>query len=232
MRNFFATVNLNRRRFIVAVLVFFCLLYLSYRIIPHKPALPPRTVIAKALNDTARAGSFIYRLQMKTIISGKEGVYTDIEGRRKGKDRIYIKGRITESDIEFYQIGSTTYTKDQVSGDWIKIKDNQLNQQEIFAAELNPLANFSYREIVEVTYDGIVKDREEKVWKYTVKPIVGDSYLEILWKDFVYEFWIDRGSGLLTRGVVTAVSKTNPQDKLKIEVSFDYDTAFEVEPPV
>lgn len=224
-------VTLSKKMVIISAVVLACLLYFFYTITPHKPTSPPRTTISNAISKTARESSYSYKLNMKTIVGGQDSIYTAIEGWKSEKG-LKIKGKITDSDIEFYQIGNTNYTKDQVSGKWIKIVDNQLNQEKIFAAELNPLINFTYRELAEVKYDGILKERDNNVWKYTVTPIVDNSYLEILWKDFVYEFCIDPSSGLLTKATLRANSKTNAADKLEIRVLFDYNSKFEIEPPV
>ncbi len=225
--------NLTGKKIAVGAVLILVAALTAYKLIPHKPALPPRTVVAKAIAATNKADRYLFNMKMTTYVGGKEGVFTEIQGERAGANVVHIKGKITESNVEFYQIKDTTYTKDQVTGEWIKIVDNQLNQEEIFAAELFPMANFNYSELAEVRYDGIVEYRNQKVWKFTAIPLVKDSYLDILWKDFIYELWVDRGSGYLTAATLKATSKTNSEDKLKVSVQFSqYGGNIDVKPPI
>ena len=153
-------------------------------------------------------------------------------GEREDQNRIHIKGQIFDSEVDFYQIDTTTYTKDQLTGEWIKIMDNQINQQEIFMNELNPLANFAFKELNASAFAEIQKEGSKKLWVYTANPVVSNKYMLILWKDFQYRFFLEPRSLLIDKVEVTAVSKNNPVDKMNVVVEFkNYNGSIKVVPP-
>lgn len=208
------------------------LVMLGYILTPGKPNIPPQKAIEQALQDTSRVESYEYTIRMTTLIDGKEQLSSSVKGERQNRNRIHIKGQMFESEVDFYQIDSTTYTKDQLTGEWVKITDNQLNQQEIFMGELNPLASFSYKELYEATFAGVEKVDGKKFWVYTAKPNIDNPYMEILWRDFNYKFWVESRSLLIYKAEVTAVSKNNPADKMSLLVQFsNYNGNIEITPP-
>ncbi|MFA5882022.1 MAG: hypothetical protein WC834_07480 [Eubacteriales bacterium] len=217
---------------VLAVLGFLQGLVLKNYLFPAKPDIPPQNVISLALKNTAQALSYRYTIQMSTLIDGKEQAASDIKGERQNQNSIHFKGQMFESEVDFYQIDSTAYSKDQLTGEWMKNKDNQINQQEIFMFELNPLASFTYKELIEANCRGLEKLNGKRVWVYTASPVINNPYMEILWKDFGYKFWLQPRSLLISKALVTATSKNNPADKLTLLVEFkDFNSNIEIRPP-
>lgn len=217
---------------IIAVLGFLQGLVLNNYLFPTKPDLPPPNVVGQALKTTAQARSYRYTIRMSTMIDGKEQPVSDINGEKQNQKSIHFKGQMLESEVDFYQIDSTTYSKDQLTGEWMKNTDNQINQQEIFMFELNPLASFTYKELIEANYRGLEKLNGKRVWVYTASPVINNPYMEILWKDFGYKFWLQPRSLLISKAQVTATSKNNPADKLTLLVEFkDFNSDIEIKPP-
>lgn len=205
---------------------------LGYYLLPSKPDIPPAQAINRALEITAQARSFKYNITKTTVIDGKEQVASTVTGEREDKNKIHIKGQIFDSKVDFYQIDTTTYTKDQLTGEWVKITDNQINQQEIFINELNPLANFSFKELNAATFEGIQKEGQKKFWVYTANPVVNNKYMLILWKDFQYKFYLEPRSLLINKVEVTAISKNDPADKMKLVVEFkNFNSSIKIEAP-
>ncbi|MHB9095844.1 MAG: hypothetical protein ACYC21_14355, partial [Eubacteriales bacterium] len=67
---------------------------------------------------------------------------------------------------------------------------------------------------------------------YTAKPHIDNPYMEILWRDFNYKFWVEPRSLLIYKAEVTAVSKNNPADKMSLLVQFsNYNGNIEITPP-
>lgn len=207
-------------------------LLLGYYLLPSKPNIPPQQAINQAVESTARARSYEYNITMTTVIDGQEQVASTVTGEREDRNRIHIKGQIFDSEVDFYQIDTTTYTKDQLTGEWVKITDNQINQQEIFMNELNPLASFAFKELNDAAFEGIQKEGQKKSWVYTANPVVDNKYMQILWKDFQYKFWMEPRSLLINKVEVVAVSKNNTADKMKLVVEFkNYNGSIQVVPP-
>lgn len=215
---------------IIGVLVIVALV--GYMACPGKPDIPPGQAISQALANTGRQHSYEYEIRMKTVIDGKEELVSEVKGSRQEQNRIHILGRIFDSEVDFYQIGSTTFTKDQLTGDWIKITDTQLNQQDIFMQELNPLAGFSYKELNEAVLAGAETIDGKRLWVYTAKPVIDNEYMELLWKDFQYKLWVEPRSFLIYNAQINAVGKNNVANKLNLEVKFrKYNGDIEVKEP-
>jgi len=197
-----------------------------------KPDIPPQKAIDQALANTAGQHSYEYEIRMKTVIDGKDELVSEVKGSRQEQNRIHIIGRIFESEVDFYQIGSTTYTKDQLTGEWIKITDTQLNQQDIFMQELNPLAGFSYKELNEAVFAGAETIDGKRLWVYTAKPVIDNEYMALLWQGFQYKFWVEPRGFLVYNAQINAVGKNNVTNKLNLEVKFrKYNGDIEVKEP-
>ena len=218
---------------VAAFLLVICLLMAGYILFPSTPDDPPNNVIGKALKNTENAKKYRYTIRMSTTIDGQEKTASNVEGQRESRDRIHIRGHIFESEIEFYLVDDITYTKDQLTGEWVKLTGNQLNQQEIFMAELNPLASFTYKELKEANFEGAERLNGQRLLVYTAVPVIDNPYMEILWKDFRYKFWLKPQSLQVYRGEVAAVSKNDSTDKLHLIVDFrDYNGDIDIKPPI
>lgn len=221
------------RWIVVGVGILLALLLLGYLLFPGNPDIPPQKAISQAILATSGEPTYEYNIRMLTLIDGKEHQVSNVRGQRENQNRIHIKGQIFDLDVDFYQIENTTYTKDQMTGEWITISDNQINQQEIFMQELNPLVSFTYKELNDAKYTGTKKIDGRRLWVYTARPVVDNQYMELLWKDFEYVFWIEPRTLLIYNAKVTAVSKNKPADRLTLAVEFrNYNGDIEVKPPV
>ncbi len=224
--------DISARWLVAALLLIICLVMAGYYLFPAAPDSPPREVIGKSLRNTEKAKQYEYTIKMSTTIDGSEKQVSHVEGRRESPERIHISGRIFDSEVEFYLFDDSTYTKDQLSGDWVRLTGNQVNQQEIFMAELNPLASFTYRELKEAEFQGTEGDGTSKLLIYSAVPVIDNPYMEILWKDFRYKFWLEPRSLRLVKGEVTAVSKNDPDNKLRLVVELrNYDSNIKIKPP-
>lgn len=226
--------NIAFAKWIVAFLGIVAILFLLVNInTPPEPEQPPMETIVKSLGNTGRIGSYSYTIKMSTLIDGKEQLTSNISGERQSEDNIHFKGTIFDSEVDFYLIGTATYSKDYLTKEWIKNTGNQINQRDIFMQELNPLAIFSYKELNDVKYLGVEKYNGQKQFVYTAKPVVNNPYMDILWTDFEYKFWLEPKSLLVSKAYITATSKQNKKDKLKLSVEFkDYGENFDIKPPV
>lgn len=221
---------------VIAVLIvmgFLQGLVLNYYLFPGKPDIPPRDAINQALSNTARTQSYEYNILMSTLIDGKEELTSNVRGEKESPNRIHIKGHVTEAEVDFYLYDKTTYTKDQLTGEWIKFTDNQINQQEIFMGELNPLASFAYKELNDAKYIGREKMDDQKYLVYTANPVIDNKYMELTWQNFQYKVWVEPRGLRIYKAQVTAVNKTDPADKMTLLVEFrNYNGNFKIKPPI
>lgn len=222
----------NLRSVTISIGILAMLVLLTTYLLPGKPEIDPRTAVSEALKNTEQAKSYEYSIKMSTNIDGKEEITSNVAGERESATRIHFSGKIFDSDVDFYLIDSDTYYQDQLSGDWTKMNNGELNQQEIFMQEINPLAAFRYKELQNPSFVGTEKVNGSDCWVYTAKPVIDNPYMEILWRDFGYKFWISPGSLLINKAQVTAVSKNKTNDKLNLVVEFkNYRKNIEIEPP-
>lgn len=225
-------VVLNRRVVFALFGALIALVFLGYQTIPEKPDLPPKTAFVKALNTTMKAAGYRYNIEMKTVNAGKEEVYSSIKGEKAAADRIHIWGEILQSPVDFYQLGNTSYKKDDISGEWIMTEDSELNLAEIFLMEINPFYNLGYKELQTVNFVGNVTIEDKSYWHFKAQPVVDNPGREALWRDFTYQVWVDPDSYLIRKALVEAVSKNNAGYKLVLTMEFkDYEGKIEIKPP-
>lgn len=225
--------NINPRWLAAAAGILAGFVLMGYYLFPGKPDIPPEKAITKALYNTMNAKSYEYSVSMYTTIDGQEQQASSVQGARESAGRIHVKGRIFDAEVDFYQLDSITYNKDQLTGKWVKYTDNQINQQEIFMGELNPIASFTFKELNQARYAGAAKEDGQTLWVVKAAPVIDNPYLELFWKDFEYEFWLEPRSYRISKARVTAVSKTSPDNKMELKVEFrNYNGDITLRPPI
>ncbi len=229
----FGRVAQNRRALFSLFGALLALVFLGYQAIPEKPDLSPRVAFAKALTVTMQAESYRYRMAMKTVNNSEEDFFSSIKGEKAAIDMIHVWGKIKESSMDFYQIKNTSYIKDDLSGEWTKSENNELNLTEIFLVEINPFYNLGYKELTTVDFKGNSEIAGVKYWHYSARPVVDNPSREALWRDFSYDIWVERDSYRIRKAVVEATSKNNADYKLVLTMEFaDYNENIEIKPPV
>ncbi|HWI54298.1 MAG TPA: LppX_LprAFG lipoprotein [Desulfobacteria bacterium] len=208
------------------------LFLLGYFLFPGDPEIEPQTAISQGLKNTEQAKSYKYNIKMTTTIDGEQVVASNIKGDRERENRIHFSGKMFDSEVDFYLVDSTTFYKDQVTGEWTQISNGEVNQQDIFMQEINPLAGFRYREITNSKFAGNEKIDGNNYWVFTADVSIVNPYMEILWKDFKCRFWLTPRSLLIKKALITGVGKEKPQDKLDLMVEFsDFNKRIKVTPP-
>lgn len=225
-------ITVNRRVLFALIGALLALMFLGYQAVPTKPDLPPREAFAKALNVTMNTASYRYKLEMKTVQGGKSEILSAVNGDKAAANRIHIWGEMLQSPVDFYQLNSTSYKKDETTGEWLKFEENELNMADIFLVEINPFSNLAYKELKEVSFTGNVKIGNKEYWQYLAKPIISNPSQEALWRDFTYKIFVDEEYRIY-KAVVEAISKNNAGYKLLLTMDFwDFDKNIEIKPPV
>lgn len=214
-------------------LVIILALGLAYPVFKNNgPDLPPHDMIAKVLENSSQAQSYRYQTEAQILVKGNKEILSKVEGEKSGSTRIHVKGSIMKSTIELFQINDKTYTKDSFTNRWIVLEGNSLQQQELFMTELNPLANFAYKELFEAKYNGIEEVKGQKTWAYSLQPQVTSTFLDMFWTHITFKMWVGTKDHLLKKAILQAESKKDRKDTLQITIfMYDYNKPIEINPP-
>lgn len=197
--------------------------------------MPPREMLMTGLERTVASGSFRYQAETRLTTDGKVDVETisNVEGERLVPDRVWIKGIMMNTPIEFIQVGDSSYFKDQHTGRWITLPGNKLVDSELFYSELNPLAYFNFKDVPELKYVGEEKVDGEKLLLMEMRPNLMDPFLELRLTGYHYKMWLSPEDYRLRRAVIQAEDKHNPRNGIEISLRFwDYDKDIVIDPPV
>ena len=194
--------------------------------------LPPNMLMEKAVETTINQEGYRFNVQAKAIIAGQEDLLMEVTGVKGGKEKNYMKGTIQGSDIEVYQVGTTIYSRDIVSRKLIVTQNKDMNEKELLLSDLNPMANFNFKEIpeakklMEEEVDGI------KCIVIESRPNVDNPFLELLWKDFTYKIWVDKKKQFIRKAILKAESKSVQGDEYLFTLHiFDYDKKINFQVP-
>ena len=98
--------------------------------------------------------------------------------------------------------------------------------------ELNPLENFNFKDIPEITYQGIKKLGEEKLALLELQPNLNNQFLLTRFSDFSYQVWIDPNRKLIRKAIIEAKGLQGEQDLMKIGIElWDYNEQIKISPP-
>jgi len=231
-------VVLNKRISIILLAVFFILLLcvLAHITIKSRGTVkaPPQEMLKTGLERTIASESFRYQAETRLTASGKANIdfFSQVEGERVAPDQVQIRGAIMNTPVDFIQVGNSSYFKDQPSGQWVSLSGNKLSDMEIFYAELNPLAYFNFKDIIELKYKGLVKVNGERMLQMEIRPTLQDPFLELRLTDFFYRIWLNPEDYRIQQASIQAKDKNSPQSGIEINLSFwDYDKNISITPP-
>lgn len=195
--------NRNRLGPIIGIAVaLIALLFIVSIFISGKSQVNTQKNLETALDNTFASRSFRFKVESKLV--GENEFYSKVEGERVMPDKVHIKGTVLKTPVEFTQIHDNTYMKDPFSGRWMSLKGNQLSKSELFITELNPLANFNFKDIPEIKLVGEERVDGYKCLVYELSPNLENIFLEDQFDRFSYTIWVDKRGPLIRQARIKA----------------------------
>ncbi len=173
--------------------------------------MPPQQMLETGLERTMVSSSFRYQAETRLTSEGRVNVdyISKVEGERVAPDKVSIKGIMMNTPIEFIQVS------------------------ELFYAELNPLAYFSFKDVPDLKYKGEEKVNGENLHLLEMRPNLIDPFLEIRLTDYNYKVWLSPRDYRLRQATLQARDKYNQKGGIEINLRFwDYDENITINPPI
>lgn len=233
MRALIVDLSKRWRAIIITGLVSLIILGLGwYFLRGANPFVSAEEMLDQALNQAYAAQSYRYKLVSELNVSGQSQIWSEVLGEKADANTLHLTGTMVNTPIELYQAGDTSYNKDPFTNRWYTVSGYDLTRQEILLMEVNPLANFNFKEIVEIDNRGLEEVGRNNCWVLDCIADLENPLLEVLWQDYQFRFWIDPEGSVLRKGQLTAVSKTNPETRLTITAEFyDYNQPIQLTLP-
>ncbi|TDA66948.1 MAG: hypothetical protein D9V47_11550 [Clostridia bacterium] len=221
-------------RFIAVALAAGILAWVGYGYYQENVKLVPEELLDEALKNTLAASSYRYDISVRLTVDGREEKLSQVTGERDAQGNFHVQGEMTGQPTEAYQIEDTTYLKDPVTSKWMVIPGNNLFQQELFMAEINPVAMLNISQPRDLEYLGKQEGQGGQVYVLKLRPqVVENRFLNIYAQDFTYSLHISRNNRHVSRAEVEATSKANTNTRIFFTVDFfDYNARIAIEPPV
>lgn len=190
--------------------------------------IDPGELLRTALDNTLSARSFRFSVQTEV---GREDSASTVSGKRVAPDRVHIKGNLQDTEFELVRIGEKTYFKESLTDRWFTLTGNNMVDSQLFV-ELNPLQHFNFKDVPEIEYKGIVKERKEKLALLEMRPIVNNPFLQTRYGEFFYRVWIEPDKKYIRKAEVEATGLEGEDDKIKITIElWDYNKQIKISPP-
>lgn len=222
------------RRLIAVALAVVIAAWFGYGYYQENIKLVPEELLDEALRNTLAAGTYRYNIGVRLTVDGREEKLSQVTGERDAQGNFHIQGDMTGQPTEAYQIQDTTYLKDPVTSKWMVIPGNNLFQQELFMAEINPVAMLNIAQPQDLAYLGRQEGKSGQVYVLKLRPrVVENRFLNMYAQDFTYLLHVSRGDRYVSRAEVEATSKANSSARIFFTVDFfDYNARIAIEPPV
>lgn len=206
--------------------------YLSYTYYLQEIKVEPEELIVQALDITNQATSYRFHVEAYLTTAGNKVVLSNLDGERSSDGSFYLKGQMTGQEVEVYQVEDTTYFRDPASKRWMVTPGNSPLDQEKYMAEINPLSILKITQVNELQYLGRQRKVPGRPYLLTCRPRVNNQFLNSYWRDFFYQFWVERGDKYIRRVSLEAAHRQNPEDKLTMTVDFyDFNKHIKIKPP-
>lgn len=225
---------LNRRRLMplaAAAGVILLLVVIGKTLLFTTNSIDEAKTLETAIDNTFASKSFRFMVESKLL--GENEFYSKVEGERVLPDKVHIKGTVLKTPVEFTQVENNTYMKDPFSGKWITLKDMKMSQTELFVSELNPLANFNFKDIPEQALVGEERVDGDNCLVYELKPNVENVFLEEQFDDFYYKVWVDKNDLTIRQAIIRANKADSTPGGLEILIKlWDYNRELKIDVPV
>lgn len=186
----------------------------------------------QALTETEKIESYRYTLEAGLSLKNGSIARTALSGAKDRYGNLHILGRLVDTDLEAYQIGNTHYRFRSVDKTWEKQENSPLPDNPLLITLIDPLVNLKFTDTVAVTFTEKVKINGKKRVRFKVIPKQGYHIADSFYTDFCCLAAVDEKTGYITDAVISAVSRTESESKLKINVHFfDINEDFTVSPP-
>ncbi|MGI6514745.1 MAG: hypothetical protein GX052_08715 [Syntrophomonadaceae bacterium] len=193
-----------------------CRLFNNYQ----QSQIDPRELLTEALDRTGAARSFRYDLESTLLVEGRKEEISRIQGEKSPEGHIHIKGEMVKTPVDIYHFDQAIYNWDSFSQRWTVIKDAQTDTTKVLISELDPLSNFNFKKIGEIKTKGWETIDGRKCMIVNCKPSVENELMEVLWRSFDYNIYVDVKEKLVRKATLSATSKNNADTYLKMTVSF------------
>ncbi|ATW25560.1 hypothetical protein [Candidatus Formimonas warabiya] len=215
-------------------LIFIILIALSITVyLQSTMKIVPEEVLQSSISNTLAANAYRFHTKSTITIEGENKVFSDISGERADADTFHVTGSMLGTSINVFQIKDTTYRMDPVTQKWIITENNSLLRESLLMAELNPLSNFYFKELISATYLGKEKINRRNMYKIECVPRIQNKWLDGYFKNLKYTIWIDKKDRFIKKAQVTALSKEKESSSLTVDVElFDYNKKIEIKAPV
>jgi len=209
---------LNKKRVVMGALLTAALVSLVWSLstLVNSFTASEKDLFAKALANTTGSSSCRYSVEVRQ--NGRD-IITLVLGERMAPDRVHIKGALQKSQMEFTQIGDTTYMKDPWSDRWFIIKNNTLTQSELFIVEFNPFSLFNFKDVLKIKKISTEKIDGLKTVIYEIYPIIANPFLELKYSDTKFKVWIDPGEKIIRRATMLTYT-ANGSEGLEVDMKF------------
>ncbi|WP_157834990.1 hypothetical protein [Desulfofalx alkaliphila] len=188
-------------------------------------------LLNKSLHNTLNSKS--YRFDIECRLGENKDLISKVQGERVGNEQVHIKGSLINSPVEFVQYYDNTYMKDPFTEQWLTLQGNQLAQAESFIIELNPLANFNFKDVPVLNYAGREELDGQEMQVLELQPNVHIPFLENQFNTFNYKLWIDPKDQRIKRAVIDAGHTGNPRALMNLDLRlYDYDHEIVIQPPL
>lgn len=222
-----------RLKLILAPVLVIVLAVCGYYYYDSKIKIIPEELLQQALQNTIKADSYRYHVQLTMQVDDRSIQLSDLDGEKANARDFHLSGKMQEQPIEVYQINNVTYLKDGVDGKWMVIPDNSVFEDDYFMAEINPLASFNFTSLNQLEYRGLEKSGGKKYYVLSCAPEIKNDFLTRFWQDFEYKLYVEKRSKKLLKAEVEAVNKAKPADTLTMTVEIkDLNAHIKLTPPI
>jgi hypothetical protein len=196
-----------------------------------KSQLEPLVELTESINNMYELNSYRYNLVSGFTVDQRKEVISEVVGEKQNGNT-HIKGEMVNTEIDIYYIDRTIYNYDSFSDKWLVIESSSQSSEELLISELNPLSNFSFKEVALIEKIGFEKVDGTECLVVKCNPAIENQLLETLWQNFEYQMWLDYKDRLVKKALLSAENKQSPNTVLKIEAKFsDFDKDIPINPP-
>ena len=231
MKMHFLPKQKNTRIILAAILVLIIVAAVVFKFLPFgmNQGNPTETA-ATAIENLKNTPALSFRTVSTLTVAEQSREYGNINGELLQNGDFHIKGSILGSQIDLYQIDSTTYRLDNVTANWQKTTENAAFYQTALFNETNPLEQFNITDMGDVQK---AQGDEKDLFGYTFTPTLTENSTSRYFTNITYTIYCSR-QGELKKAVVTGdLTNNSVSGKLHILTVFNrLDDKYQITPPI
>lgn len=220
------------KKILIPIIIIVIIISAAWLIIPRFTAVgyTPEEIITQAVDNLQNTAAISYTTVSSLTVNEQTREYGNICGEFLQSGDFRIEGSILGSNLEMYQLGNTTYRRDNISGNWQKTEEAPEIYDTALFNETNPLQQFEFSDFTAAEKQSC---DEKNTLCVSFCPTMKSDSVSKYFDNLTYTIFCDKNCHLKKAVITGDLTNNSVSGRLQIVTTFqELPQDYQIEPPI